>query len=71
MRWPHPPSPARPPQLAKWSEDGTPAPTARVRNTRGEPFTLQLTKPEIEADLAAIADAEGGRQGGRKGGAAK
>ena len=53
--------------LAKWNEDGTPAPTARVRNTRGEPFVLQLTKAEVESDLAAIADAEGGRGGARKG----
>jgi len=41
-------------QMARWNEDGSCAPTARVRSAKGEPFTLLLTKQEVEDDLNAL-----------------
>lgn len=38
--------------MARWNDDGSCAPTARVRSGKGEPFCLTLTKQEIEDDLA-------------------
>ena len=44
-------------QMARWNDDGSCAPTARVRSGKGEPFCLTLTKQEIEDDVAMF-DAE-------------
>ena len=41
-------------QLARWNEDGSCAATARMRNGKGEPFTLTLSKAEIDDDLARL-----------------
>jgi len=41
-----------PAQMARWNDDGSCAPTARVRSGKGEPFCLTLTKQEIDDDLA-------------------
>ena len=43
--------------MARWNDDGSCAPTARVRSGKGEPFCLTLTKQEIEDDVAMF-DAE-------------
>ena len=37
--------------MARWNDDGSCAPTARVRSGKGEPFCLTLTKQEIEDDV--------------------
>jgi hypothetical protein len=42
--------------MARWNDDGSCAPTARVRSGKGEPFCLTLTKQEIEDDVAMFAD---------------
>ena len=38
--------------MARWNDDGSCAPTARVRSGKGERFCLTLTKQEIEDDVA-------------------
>jgi hypothetical protein len=40
--------------MARWNDDGSCAPTARVRSGKGEPFSLTLTKQEIEDDVAVF-----------------
>ncbi len=40
--------------MARWNDDGSCAPTARVRSGKGEPFCLTLTKQEIEDDVAVF-----------------
>jgi len=44
--------------MARWNDDGSCAPTARVRSGKGEPFCLTLTKQEIEDDVAMMFDSE-------------
>jgi hypothetical protein len=40
--------------MARWNDDGSCAPTARVRSGKGEPFSLTLTKQEIDDDVAVF-----------------
>lgn len=47
--------------MARWNDDGSCAPTARVRSGKGEPFCLTLTKQEIEDDVAVF-DSEARRR---------
>ena len=49
-------------QMARWNEDGSCAATARMRNGKGEPFTLTLTKAEIDDDLARLNAADPARR---------
>ena len=48
--------------MARWNEDGSCAATARMRNGKGEPFTLTLTKAEIDDDLARLNAADPARR---------
>ena len=50
--------------MARWNDDGSCAPTARVRSGKGEPFSLTLTKQEIDEDVQAFDEALGAK--GRK-----
>lgn len=52
---------ARPTQMARWNEDGSCAATARVRSGKGEPFTLPLSKAEIDEDLSVLSRIPQGR----------
>jgi hypothetical protein len=49
-------------QMARWNEDGSCAATARMRNGKGEPFTLTLSKAEIDDDLARLNAADPARR---------
>ena len=60
LRLTHPSLPAV--QMARWNEDGSCAATARMRNGKGEPFTLTLTKAEIDDDLARLNAADPARR---------
>lgn len=40
--------------MARWNDDGSCAATARVRSGKGEPFSLTLTKQEIDDDIVAL-----------------
>mmetsp|Transcript_17344 Transcript_17344/g.56776 ORF Transcript_17344/g.56776 Transcript_17344/m.56776 type:complete len:89 (-) Transcript_17344:3370-3636(-) len=55
--------------LARWNEDGSAAPTGRVRGAKGDQFTLTLTKEEVQEDFALIEGELGlSKSGKRKGG---
>jgi len=47
--------------MARWNEDGSCAATARVRSGKGEPFTLPLSKAEIDEDLSVLSRIQQGR----------
>ena len=40
--------------VAKWNEDGSFAPLARVRGPKGDTFVLQLKSVEVDQDITEI-----------------
>jgi hypothetical protein len=40
--------------VAKWNEDGSFAPVARAKTSRGDQFVLQLKSGEVDQDIAEI-----------------
>ena len=44
--------------ISKWLEDGTSAPSGRARG-KADLFTLNLTKAEVDADLAEMVEKSG------------